>query len=272
MNSDSLSGLTVLITRPSNQQQVLQQAIEDAGGRVLSLPLMDIAPITEPAALQDLKDKVMQLDRYNALIFVSNNAVTFGGETINNYWPQFPAGIDVIAVGPSTAKAASSAFGCEVIQPSTGMTSEDILELPQLQDVADRKIGIVRGQGGRELLAETLRHRGATVDYLEAYSRKPMIYESAVFCQALKAAGVNILTVTSSESLDRLTALLIDKGLQEDGRADNREIMQQLSLLTPSQRVAQRAMEAGYTRVYNASGADPASFVAALGELGANQE
>jgi uroporphyrinogen-III synthase len=88
----------------------------------------------------------------------------------------------------------------------------------------------------------------------------------------LKAAGVNILTVTSSESLDRLTALLIDKGLQEDGRADNREIMQQLSLLTPSQRVAQQAMEAGYTRVYNASGADPASFVAALGELGANQE
>ena len=48
--------------------------------------------------------------------------------------------------------------------------------------------------------------------------------------------------------------------------------MQQLSLLTPSQRVAQQAMEAGYTRVYNASGADPASFVAALGELGANQE
>ena len=89
MNSDSLSGLTVLITRPSNQQQVLQQAVEDAGGRVLSLPLIEIAPIAEPAALQDLKNKVMQLDSYSALIFVSNNAVTFGGEAINNYWPQF---------------------------------------------------------------------------------------------------------------------------------------------------------------------------------------
>jgi uroporphyrinogen-III synthase len=262
INPNSLSGLTVLITRPSNQVESLRRAIESGGAKVLSLPLIEIRALNDAQAIQDLKDKVLQLDCYQSLIFVSNNAVSFGGEVINNYWPQFPLKVDVIAVGPTTAEAASERFACEVIQPSSGMTSEDILRLPQLQDVSEKKIGIVRGQGGRELLADTLRERGAIVDYLEAYSRTPIDYTSADFCNRLLEAGVNVLTVSSGESLDRLTHLLVD----------NRKKLQQLNLLVPSQRVGRQAENAGYQQVHSASGADPLSFVSALGELGTNQE
>ena len=262
INPNSLSGLTVLITRPSNQVESLRRAIESGGAKVLSLPLIEIRALNDAQAIQDLKDKVLQLDCYQSLIFVSNNAVSFGGEVINNYWPQFPLKVDVIAVGPTTAEAASERFACEVIQPTSGMTSEDILRLPQLQDVSEKKIGIVRGQGGRELLADTLRERGAIVDYLEAYSRTPIDYTSADFCNRLLEAGVNVLTVNSGESLDRLTHLLVD----------NRKKLQQLNLLVPSQRVGRQAENAGYQQVHSASGADPLSFVSALGELGTNQE
>ena len=262
INPNSLSGLTVLITRPSNQVESLRRAIESGGAKVLSLPLIEIRALNDAQAIQDLKDKVLQLDCYQSLIFVSNNAVSFGGEVINNYWPQFPLKVDVIAAGPTTAEAASERFACEVIQPTSGMTSEDILRLPQLQDVSEKKIGIVRGQGGRELLADTLRERGAIVDYLEAYSRTPIDYTSADFCNRLLEAGVNVLTVSSGESLDRLTHLLVD----------NRKKLQQLNLLVPSQRVGRQAENAGYQQVHSASGADPLSFVSALGELGTNQE
>ena len=262
INPNSLSGLTVLITRPSNQVESLRRAIESGGAKVLSLPLIEIRALNDAQAIQDLKDKVLQLDCYQSLIFVSNNAVSFGGEVINNYWPQLPLGVDIIAVGPTTAEAASERFACEVIQPTSGMTSEDILRLPQLQDVSEKKIGIVRGQGGRELLADTLRERGAIVDYLEAYSRTPIDYTSADFCNRLLEAGVNVLTVSSGESLDRLTHLLVD----------NRKKLQQLNLLVPSQRVGRQAENAGYQQVHSASGADPLSFVSALGELGTNQE
>ena len=262
INPNSLSGLTVLITRPSNQVDSLRRAIESDGAKVLSLPLIEINALNDAQAIQDLKDKVLQLDSYQSLIFVSNNAVSFGGEVINNYWPQFPLGVDVIAVGPTTAEAASERLACEVIQPCSGMTSEDILRLPQLQELSEKKIGIVRGQGGRELLADTLRERGAIVDYLEAYSRASVDYTSADFCNRLREAGVNVLTVSSGESLDRLTHLL----------ADNRKKLQQLSLLVPSQRVGRQAEKAGYQNVHNASGADPLSFVSALGELGINEE
>jgi len=262
MNSNSLSGLTVLITRPSNQVDSMRRAIEAAGAKALSLPLIEIKSLNDTSAIQDLKDKVLRLDSYQSLIFVSNNAVRFGGEVINNYWPQFPMGVDVIAVGPTTAEAARERLACEVIQSSSGMTSEDILCLPALQDVSEKKIGIVRGQGGRELLADTLRERGAIVDYLEAYSRTPVAYTSAEFCNRLFEACVNVLTVSSGESLDRLTHLLVD----------NSEMKQQLHLLVPSERVGLQAEQSGYQHVHNASGADPSSFVSALGELGINQE
>jgi uroporphyrinogen-III synthase len=239
----------------------MQRAIETAGAKVLSLPLIEIKALNDTLAIQDLKDKVLRLDSYQSLIFVSNNAVSFGGEVINNYWPQFPMGVDVIAVGPTTAEAARERLGCEVIQPSSGMTSEDILRLSVLSDVSEKKIGIVRGQGGRELLADTLRERGAIVDYLEAYSRTPVVYTSAEFCNRLFEAGVNVLTVSSGESLDRLTHLLMD----------NRKL-EQLHLFVPSERVELQAEKAGYQHVHNASGADPLSFVSALGELGINQE
>tara|TARA_R110002073_G_scaffold251609_2_gene414165 strand:- start:334 stop:1122 length:789 start_codon:yes stop_codon:yes gene_type:complete len=262
MNIDSLTGLVVLITRPSNQLPITQKALEAAGARILSLPLIEIRALTDRADIQKLKDKVLDLDNYHCLIFVSNNAVSFGGEVINDYWPQFPLGVNVIAVGPTTAEAARQKLSCEVTHAASGMTSEDILRLPLLQDVDGMKIGIVRGQGGRELLADTLRGRGATVDYLEAYSRVPVEYESSDFCERLSAAGVNVLSVSSGESLDELTSLLIG----------NRQWMQETDLLVPSQRVAERALMAGYTKVHNAGGADPASFITVLGELRSNPE
>lgn len=262
MSPNPLSGLIILVTRPSNQVDKMRREVESAGAKVLSLPLIEIKALNDAQGIQNLKDKVLQLDSYQSLIFVSNNAVSFGGEVINNYWPQFPIGIDVIAVGPTTAEAARDQLGCEVIQPSSGMTSEDVLRLSQLQDVNGKKVAIVRGQGGRELLADTLRERGAIVDYLEAYSRLPVDYASADFCNRLQEAGVNVLTVSSGESLDRLTQLL----------ADNTKMKQQLHLLVPSERVERQAEEAGYQRVHNASGADPLSFISALGELNINQE
>ena len=262
MNQHSLSGLTVLITRPLNQADSLRRAIESAGAKTLSLPLIEINRLNDAQAIQELRNKVLQLDSYQSLIFVSNNAVSFGGEVINNYWPQFPIGIEVIAIGPTTAEAASEQLGCEVIQPSSGMTSEDILRLPALSNVSDKKIAIVRGQGGRELLADTLRERGAIVDYLEAYRRTPVDYTSVDFCNRLQKAAVNVLTVSSGESLDRLTHLL----------AANGKMLQQLKLLVPSERIGLQAKKAGYEQVKNAGGADLLSFVSALGDLVINQE
>ena len=74
MNQHSLSGLTVLITRPLNQADSLRRAIESAGAKTLSLPLIEINRLNDAQAIQELRNKVLQLDSYQSLIFVSNNA------------------------------------------------------------------------------------------------------------------------------------------------------------------------------------------------------
>lgn len=261
MISDSLASLHVLVTRPIEQQQTLTESIEGRGGEVLSLPLIAIAPLQHSSEIQAVSEQIQNLDNYQILIFVSSNAAKFGAEIITNYWPQFPVGLNILAIGPTTAKCLSSLLDADIIQADTGMTSEDLLKLPLLNDVSDKRIAIVRGQGGRELLAATLRARGASVDYLETYRRITLDYAGTAFCDELKAADINVLTVTSSQALDRLQSLL----------NDNKEEMSLLPLLVPSERILMQAREFGFNKVVNTNGADPKNFLIALETLASNK-
>ena len=257
MSSDSLAGLKVLVTRPQAQQQALCDAIEAAGGLAVKLPLLAISPLTAAAETQDLRTRIQNLDHYQLLIFVSSNAANYGAEWINTYWPQFPSAIEVIAVGPTTAGLVTDLLGCAVTKSAAGMTSEDLLALPALRDVNGKRIGILRGRGGRELLAESLRAKGAEVDYLEVYRRSPVRYTSDEINQLLRAASLDVLSITSGESLLQLLAIL----------GDNKAEMSLLPLLVPSLRVAEQAQQAGFNSVINANGADASSFIAALQSL-----
>ena len=137
------------------------------------------------------------------------------------------------------------------------MSSEDLLALPVLVDVAEKRIAIVRGRGGRELLAQTLRARAAVVDYLEVYQRQPAAIQQEEFRRQLVEHSVNVLTITSGESLHSLVHAL----------GDNNAEMSLLPLLVPSSRVAEQALRAGFNSVINADGADESSFIAALRSL-----
>lgn len=253
----TLSALHVLVTRPLPQQQELVAAIKAASGHALHLPLIEIRGLTpndKPAALIG---KIQNLDNYHILIFVSINAVHHGVYWIEQYWPQFPVGIELVAIGPGTARALSAALDQPVIHSEAGMASEDLLRMSVFAEVAGRRIGIVRGQGGRELLAQSLRDRGAAVDYLEVYQRHPVQYADQVFHEALVAHAINVMTVSSGESLDYLAGLL----------GDNKAQMSLLPLLVPSPRVAEQAARLGFTHVIDAGGADVTAYMTALAGL-----
>ncbi len=257
MNPNSLAGMKVLLTRPLVQQGSLRETIEAHAGEVVSMPLMKIYRLEHVDDIQSVKDKIQNLDNYHSLIFISTNAASYGAEWINRYWPQFPAAVNVIAIGPTTAQSVIDQIGCEVTLADTGMCSEDLLRLAVLQDVKGKSIAIIRGKGGRELLAESLRERGARIDYLEVYQRQSIHYDAQQFHRILLAEAVNVLTVSSGESLNSLLAAL----------GDNKEEMSLLPLLVPSERIAQQARDVGFNRVVSAGGADAESFLLALESL-----
>ena len=255
-----LTGLSVLLTRPAGQADKLAAAIQSLGGRVTQLPLLTIEPITERVAVERLKTSIMALDNYDAALFISTNAATLGLEWIESYWPQLPIGLEAYAVGPGTAEILRRmpwAVHCS----SVGVTSEHLLALPGLQNVAGKRIALFRGQGGRELLAETLRERGARVDYLEIYQRRVPKYSRAEVLKLIDDNAINTALATSEQIVDTLIALLcVENGLSQ--RLPER--LQGLRVLVPSQRVREHALAAGFQQVIDAGGADDNAMLTSL--------
>ena len=175
--SGPLAGKTIVVTRPRAQAAALAAAIEAAGGQALLFPLLEISPAADPAGLDRA---VAELKNYRLAVFVSPNAVAYALPLILAAGP-WPAGLTPAAVGPGTVKALAERGidGCLV--PARRFDSEGLLELPELaaSRVAGQRVAIFRGDGGRELLAETLRQRGAQVDCLTCYRRSGPPLDSA---------------------------------------------------------------------------------------------
>ncbi len=254
MASELLNGLVVLNTRPSHQQQALTDAVEASGGKTVSMPLLRIDPVSDSAQLQELRNRIDQSDQWDALVFISANAVAIGAPLLKEAIPQLPSSLELFAIGSSTAAELHKHFTHEVLQPESGTTSEALLDLPRLQSIEDQELVIVRGVGGRETLRETLEQRGARVHYLEVYSRHPTRLSAQEFIEGIEENGVNVLVVTSGESLQRMLEL----------SADNKGSLTLLPLIVPSARIAALAKEAGFTRVIEAAGAGESAIVAAL--------
>ncbi|MCG8414120.1 MAG: uroporphyrinogen-III synthase [Pseudomonadales bacterium] len=252
-----LSGLSILVTRPLRQQQSLCEKIAAAGGKPLSFPLIEIASLKESNEIDAAKQAVQDLDQFDVLVFVSSNAAKLGADLINDYWPQFPVGVEVIAIGKTTAETITAQLTCQVVCPDQGSDSEAVLALPGLQTVANKRVGIFRGQGGRELLAATLQERGADVQYIEVYRRVPIPHSAAEISAKLRENSCDVITVHSGESLQ----ILVDQS------GDNIKQITLLPLVVPSQRVARQAQQLGFEKVECANGADDDAMLNTLQQL-----
>ena len=163
-------------------------------------------------------------------------------------------------MGPSTARKVSIELDCGVVTSDAGASSEDILLLDELADISGSKVAIVRGIGGRELLAESLRQRGAEVDYIEVYRRMPTQKSGEELATVLRQENINIFVVTSGESLARLDRLIKDT-------VQLAHSIRSIPIIVPSNRVAKDAVQLGYTRVKLALGADDEAIINALQEI-----
>ena len=199
--SAGLDGIGVLVTRPAEQAGELVEAIEAAGGRAFRFPVMDIVPRDEDAIAADLS----RCGQPDIVVFVSANAVRYGQAVLNDPRPT------VSAIGPATMAALDRAGVAVDIAAANGFTSEQLLNAPGLREVAGRRILIVRGASGRELLAQTLRHRGAEVDYLSVYDVTTHRYEDEeidTLRQLLDRGAIDATILMSGAALDHLFVAL----------------------------------------------------------------
>lgn len=195
-----LSGLRIVITRPREQAKQLTENIERAGGQAILFPLLEIVPTAHPAALQDIASRLSEFD---LAVFVSPNAVRYSLPVILSAGG-IPQHTRVATVGQGSALALNKAGVSRVIAPTQQFDSEALLALPELQNMNQRNVVIFRGNGGRPLLGETLKLRGAQVTYVECYRRLPPPLPAST----LIAGKPDAITVTSSEALDHLNGMV----------------------------------------------------------------
>lgn len=229
MADTPLKGLNIVVTRPRDQAVGLTQSITELGGNAILLPLLEITPATDASELNALKQ---HLSTYDLLIFISPNAVRYGMDALGTV----PNNVRVATVGQSSAQALRDRGISQVIAPTERFDSEALLALPVLQNVANWKVAILRGNGGRELLGDTLKAHGAQVDYVACYARsKPTLDADSVL-----KANPHALNVTSSEALGNLWQGLTDA---------HKVRLANLPLFVPHARIAELAQQQGWKNV-----------------------
>lgn len=257
---NTLSGLQVLVTRPEPQAGRWAQQLETLGAVPLVAPMMTLEPVGEPEAKEAIKACIMDFDLYQKAIFVSQNAVAHAFDWLDHYWPQLPLGVEYYGVGERTAQAlAEENVKVTAWQSRGAMNSEALLEASPLQNVAEQRIVIFRGVGGRGLLGQTLRKRGARVDYCELYERRCPNDAVERLHRALAQRSVSRLIVAlhSAETLDNYH-------WARGQLTDARDALAQAPLLVPGERVAQHARALGYHRLAVAENATDPSMLEAL--------
>lgn len=249
-----MMGWRLLLTRPTDESAALSSVLAEQGIFSSSLPLLDIVPI--PVS-DKMREVIQGLDRYCAVIVVSKPAARIGVELLDRFYPRTPA-VKWFSVGAATAQILADR-GLDVSCPLEGDDSEALLTLANLRDAIarpDPRVLILRGEGGRELLAERLREQGASVDYLELYRRELPHYPASALPERIRAERLNALVVSSGQGFEHLHQLA----------GDVWPLLARMPLFVPSPRVAELARAAGALTVVDCRGASAAALLTALRE------
>ncbi len=246
-------GWRLLLTRPAEECAALAGRLAEEGIHSSSLPLLAIEPLAETPELRSL---FLDLDRYSAVIVVSKPAARLGLALLDRYWPQPPANQCWFGVGAATGELLAD-YGLTVAWPTAGEDSEALLALPELAaalSVPRPRVLILRGEGGRELIADSLRCQGLAVDHVELYRRALPDYPPGILLERVRTERLNGLQISSGQGFEHLRQLA----------AADWPALLRIPLFVPSPRVAELARAAGSQTVVDCHGASATALLAAL--------
>lgn len=258
----------IWVTRPPLSSQSLCDGLSRVGFSSCTLPLLEIVPVSDAERTRDIQTQILEIDHFDAVFFVSINAVHEAMAWLDRFWPQLPMGIRYYAVGASTAKVLET-YGIDVQERGLidqgPMTSEALLAAASLQNLEHQRFLIFRGVGGRDHMAQTLRERGAHVQICELYERQMPTSAQAQWQNVLDDSQewnkhYNVIALHSGESLHYWHWLVHNLTLTEA----TRHALIHTCLILPSVRLRDEAAQKGFTQIITATNATDEAIVNAL--------
>ncbi|MGR5169117.1 uroporphyrinogen-III synthase [Vibrio astriarenae] len=237
--------MSVLITRPDEPGRQLTQHLNQVGIAAHHFPLISILPSNKNHQLQH------DLECADIVIAVSQYAVTYADKSIKHW----PSQCLYFAIGSKTALQLEQVTKKTVYTPEIH-ESEHFLLLPELSQshIFKKKVIILRGNGGRDLIREQLSARGAYVEYREVYQRKNIKFDSKLAITEWQDNLIQHVVITSSEQLNHLLSMC----------RGNKSWLVERCIYVPSERIAQEAKALGFTQVVCTHGASNTVITRAL--------
>lgn len=234
----TIPGAVIWVTRPENQSALLCEMINNAGGRAVQFPVIEIIPLTVP---QDNNKLQSEIETADIFIFVSRNAVLNVENLIEGFFSRI-RDRQILAIGAGTKQELSRKGLANIVSTESGVGSEALLDLEQLQPdvIAGKNIVIVRGVGGRDKLEKTLQPLHVSVRYLEVYQRKLPDVDETTLAGAWELNPPDVIVVTSIEGLQNLFNMTVDSG---------KERLLNTQLVVMSRRIRQAALDMGFVPV-----------------------
>ena len=239
----ALAGRHVVVTRPAGQSAHLAETLVELGALPVLFPVLAIEDVAD---VTPLLDTAICLDTYDWAVFVSPNAVEKALAVIlaQRRWP---ANVRAATVGHSSEQALARRGIGDVVAPSERFDSEALLAMPEFAGVAGKRVVIFRGEGGRDLFGDTLKARGATVDYVSCYRRTRPALDPAPLLKLWSEGRLDAMTVTSSEGLRNLWEMVGKLG---------QSWLKKTPTFVPHARIAEQARSLGLERVILTEPAD----------------
>ncbi len=260
MMAKALTGFGIAITRPADQAKKLAALIVEAGGIPILFPLIEITPLDDYSQFEAV---ISYIADYDWAIFISSNAVQNGMPRLVKHG--IPDKLKFAAIGPVTATELQNFGVKDVLIPSSpilndknkvSFDSESLLALSEMNKVDGKKILLVRGVGGRDVLANTLEERGAQVTFAECYQRINPQTNCDSLAQLYSEKKLHGVVITSSEAMRHLLDL-----------AGNAGWLKQVTLFVNHARIAELPEQLGLKVVVANTAGDEAMLQLLLNNL-----
>lgn len=242
----ALTGGTVVVTRPAATARGLLRSVRSLGGDALALPGLSLRA---PRDMEQVRAALIAADAADVWIFTSPAAVRFSFQALPRLW--IPPAARVGAVGAGTQRTLAR-HRVQAFAPRERHDSEGLLEVPELGNVRGQRIALIGAAGGRDLMASTLRRRGAVIDPVHVYERAPPRLQRRHFDALAQALDPLITLLSSGAALVNLVAELPPL-LSTRLRGQ--------TLIVSSARLAALAREQGFETVIEAASALPVDLL-----------
>jgi len=252
LQESALAGRHIVVTRPAGQATHLAEALVEQGAHPVLYPVLAIEGVSDTTPILDA---AIRLDQYDWAMFVSPNAVDKALAVVLAH-RSWPAQVRAATVGRSSEQAMARHGITDITAPQERFDSEALLALPEFADVRGKSVVIFRGDSGRDLFGDTLKERGATVDYVTCYRRTRPARDPASLLKLWSEGRLDAMTVTSSEGLRNLYAMVGKLG---------QGWLKRTPTFVPHARIAEQARALGLHNVVQTGPAD-AGLLAGLND------